>query len=103
MAETIYGAISTINWRATEGLPLGVPPLWAYGIEVTCRGVQGGAGLDLLNLGDYWTSSCKSLALVSHKPCGRENINAIQAFSTIHLSQHLVHHTIRNPRTIVPS
>lgn len=31
---------------------------------------------------------------MKYKPCCREDVHPIQAFSTVHLCQHLIHHAI---------
>jgi len=40
---------------------------------------------------------------IRHLPRSSEHINTVQSFSTIHLSQHLVHDAIRNSRAIMSS
>ena len=36
-------------------------------------------------------------------PCCRKDVDAVKAFSTVHLGQHLVHDAIRHARAIVSS
>lgn len=36
-------------------------------------------------------------------PCGCEDVHALEAFRAVHLREHLVHHTIRDPRAVVSS